>query len=152
MIAILTFGKFRADYPEPPDNFTNPGRYINRIQPLIIPNYFSIAKCQLDYYGVKNENSKANVVAEVIECKEVFFRYLYNQYTRFDFSLEVFELASRFPMLHKKYPQGLIYFTRNNALERTCIEDASKYEKERINRLTNPYYDRELDYDKVPQD
>lgn len=154
MIAILTFGKYRVDYPEPPSYISEgESKYIKRIQTLIIPDGFNINRCSLDYYGVERKDSRIRVKAEIIECKEIFFKHLYNQYTKYDFRMEVFDLSRRFPTLHSKYPQGLIYFTRDNAAERTYIEDAVVYEKEKIKRrLTDPYYDENERYLCQPYD
>ncbi|TXG80985.1 MAG: hypothetical protein E6R13_07165 [Spirochaetes bacterium] len=142
MVAVLTFGKYRDKYPD----HHKFDKYIKNIQTIRIPYGFMLGSCSFDYYGIPTPNSKNAVVAEVIECKDVFFKFLYKKYTDYDFNMEVFDLSKSFPILNSKYPQGLVYFTRNNTAERTFIEDAVIYETEKNKRkLTNAYCNEEDD-------
>lgn len=139
---MLTFGKCRKNFPNP--DIINDRNYIVSKQIIHLPNFY-IGKNSVDYYGIPDPNTKNWVVAEIVECKSIFFKYLFNSYTRSDFKMEVYNLEERYPQLHLKYPQGLVYFTRDNGAERTYIQNAIEYEQQKTNRKLTCAYDEEED-------
>jgi len=141
MIAFLTFGKYRRVFEKADDPVLLKGDYKIYQKTLKFP---SIALCKdaFDYYGFYTKSANLSAVGDIFLLDRKYFKFLMRKYLNGGFKIEVYNLETHFPELHKEFPQGVHYFTKSLPLSDFIYEeDAEEHLKKMKNiKLTYGYY------------
>lgn len=138
MIAFLTFGNYRKVFEREDDPVIQKGNYKIYQKTLKFPN-IALCKNEFDYYGFISKSSKLRAIGDIFILDPKYFKYLMRKYLNKGFKVEVYDLETHFPELHKEYPQGLHYFTKLLPLSDLIHEEDAEEHSEKL-KVTYGYY------------